>query len=265
MRDMPIAKLLISNSNVKGVPLIPNYSLNSNEVIIYSIYFPNFIGLKSDLSKFLNSSEINRAERFHRELDKNRFIISRSILKIVLAAHTKLEAKNIHLDYHFNKKPYLASHPWLHFNVSHSEDFAVIAISRTKVGIDIEHIAEDFNFTNLLPEIFAEKEIFAIQNAVNKKNAFYTSWTRKEAFVKALGKGIDEDFKYFPCLDGEHNIAANLIQTTDNWQIYSFDLANQYLAAIAFEDLSTFSKKLVLFAIPNTMEDLLEMTQIRKY
>lgn len=262
---MPIAKLLISNSNVKGVPLIPNYSLNSNEVIIYSIYFPNFIDLKSDLSKFLISSEINRAERFHRELDKNRFIISRSILKIVLAAHTKLEAKNIHLDYHFNKKPYLASHPWLHFNVSHSEDFAVIAISRTMVGIDIEHIAEDFNFTNLLPEIFAEKEIFAIQNAVNKKNAFYTSWTRKEAFVKALGKGIDEDFKYFPCLDGEHNIAANLIQTNDNWQIYSFGLADQYLAAIAFEDLSTISKKLVLFAIPNTMEDLLEMTQIRKY
>lgn len=264
MKNMQTSKLLISFSNVKGVPLIPNYSLNANEVIIYTIYLPNFIDLKSELSEFLNSSEINRAERFHKELDKNRFVICRSILKIVLAAHTKLEAKNIHLDYHFNKKPFLASHPWLHFNVSHSEDFAVIAISRTKVGIDIEYVSEDFNFSNLLPEIFADNEILAVQNAANTKHAFYTSWTRKEAFVKALGKGIDEDFKYIPCLDGEHTIEANLLQTTNNWQIYSFDLEDQYLAAIAFEGLSTISKNLILFTIPNTMEDLLEMTQIRK-
>jgi 4'-phosphopantetheinyl transferase len=262
---MPISKLLISFSNLKGVPLIPNYSLNINDIIIYKIYLPDFINLKSELDKFLSITEINRAERFHKELDKNQFIICRSILKIVLAAHTKLEAKNIQLDYNFNKKPYLASHPNLHFNVSHSEDYAVIAISQTKIGVDIESISESFDFTNLLPDIFIDDEILEIQNATNKKHAFYTSWTRKEALVKALGKGIDEDFKNIPCLDGEHNVDSNLFQTTENWQVYSFDLAEQYLAAVAFEGLSKISKNLVLFTIPNTIEGLLELSQIKKF
>lgn len=263
---MQIAKLFISFSNIKSVKLTPSeeYSLDSNDVIIYTIYLPDFINLKSDLEAFLNCKELDRAKRFHKELDRNRFIIYRSILKFVLAAHTKLEVKNIYLDYHLNKKPYLASHPWLHFNISHSEDFAVIAISRSKVGIDIEHISEDFNFTSLLPVIFNAYEISMIQNTVNKKYTFYTLWTRKEAFVKALGKGIDDNFKYIPCLDGQQSIDYTLLKTTKNWQVYSFDLADHYMGAVAFESLTTISKNPVLFAIPNTMEGLLEMTQIRK-
>lgn len=260
---MQTSKLFIACSNVQQVPSILNYSLNSNEVIIYTIYFPNFIDLKSDLIQFLNDTELTRAGRFHRELDRNQFIIYRSILKFVLAAHTNLDIKNIHLEYHLNKKPYLASHPNLHFNISHSEDFAVIAISRDEVGIDIEYINKDFNFEELLPEIFNDNEILAIQNATNKKHAFYTSWTRKEAFVKALGKGIDEDFKDVPCLDGDHSIPA-LLKTSANWQMYSFNLADHYLGAVAFESSPTISKNLVLFSIPNTMDSLREMTQIRK-
>ena len=263
---MQISKQFISCSNIKDVQLISGkeYSLNSNDVIIYTIYLPDFINLKSDLEEFLDSTELDRAERFHKKLDRNRFIICRSILKFVLAAHTKLDVKDIYLDYHLNKKPYLASHPWLHFNISHSEDFAVIAISRNMVGIDIEYISEDFNFTNLLPVIFDDNEISMIQNTVNKKHVFYTLWTRKEAFVKALGKGIDDDFKFIPCLDGQHSIDSTLLKTTENWQIFSFDLADHYLGAVAFERLTTISKNPVLFAIPNTMESLLEMTQIRK-
>jgi 4'-phosphopantetheinyl transferase len=256
---MPTSNLYISFSNIKNVELIPSkeYSFTT-----YTIYLPNFIDLKSDLAKFLNSTELDRAERFHKEIDKNRFIICRSILKFIIAAYTKLDVKNIYFDSHFNKKPYLASHPWLCFNVSHSEDYAVIAISHNKIGIDIENISDNFNFTNLLPDIFNENEILFIQNADNKKHAFYTLWTRKEAFVKALGKGIDEDFKYIPCLDGEHNVDSNLLQSTDNWQVHGFDLANQYIGAVAFENLSTISKNIQLYTILNTMKDLLEMTQM---
>lgn len=262
MKDMRISKLSISFSNIKGVQLIPIYSLNTNDVIIYTIFLPDFIDIKSDLAKFLNSTELNRSERFYKELDRNRFIIYRSILKFVLASHTKMNVKNIVLDYHFNKKPYLASHPWLHFNISHSEDFAVIAISLDKVGIDIEYLSKDFNFADLLPDIFVDYEILAIQNAVDKKHAFYTSWTRKEAFVKALGKGIDENFKNIPCLDGLHTINSALLKTTQNWQVCSFVLEDQYLGAVAFESLSTIAKNLVLYSMPNTMKEILEMLQI---
>lgn len=262
---MQTSKHFITCSNIKSVQLKPceEYAVKTDDLIIYTIYLPNFLELKPDLREFLNSKELNKAERFHKELDRNRFIICRSILKIVLAAHTKLEAKNICLDYHFNKKPYLASHPGLYFNISHSGDFAVIAVSRNNVGIDIEYISEELNFTNLLPAIFEENEILTIQNTANKKHAFYTLWTRKEAFVKALGKGIDEDFKYIPCLDGQHIIDSTLLKTTKNWRVFSFELADHYLGAIAFESFSTVSKNPVSYTMPNTMKELLEMSQIR--
>ncbi|WP_264565381.1 4'-phosphopantetheinyl transferase family protein [Flavobacterium sp. N3904] len=261
---MQTSNLFISFSNIKGVEFIPdkNYLLNTNDVIIYTVYLPIFIGIQHDLAKFLNDTELDRAKRFFKLKDQIQFIISRAVLKFVLAAHTDLDAKSISLAYHFNKKPYLASHPWLYFNISHSEDWAVIAISRHNVGIDIEYLTEDFNFTNLLPDIFDNNEILAIQNAVNKKHAFYTSWTRKEAFVKALGKGIDEDFKHIPSLEGEYSVDSKLLRTASNWQVCSFNLADNYLGAVAFES-SPISKNLLLYTLPNTMKDLMEMIQIR--
>lgn len=271
---MKTSKLYFSYSNVKNAKLIPSkeYSINSDIAIIYTIYMPDFIHLKSELSEFLNPKELKKAQRFYKEIDRDRFIIYRSILKFVLAAYTKLDIKSISFDYQLNKKPYLASHPRLHFNMSHSEDFAVIAISRKKVGLDIEFMSENFKFTSLLPDVFDEKQIQQIQNAVNTRHAFYTSWTRKEAFVKALGKGIDEDFKNIPCLDGQHNVDSKLLRLegqnsqnsaqlhiSPNWQVYSFDFADNYLGAIAYEGLSKISKNLILYSVPNNMNDLLHI------
>jgi 4'-phosphopantetheinyl transferase len=267
MKNMKTSKLFISSSDIKGTELVldKEYSLHTNDVVIYTIYLPDFIDLKSDLSMFLTAPELKKAHRFFKETDKNRFIIYRSILKLVLGAYTKLEVKNIYLDYDFNKKPYLASHPWLHFNISHSENFAAIAISRKKVGLDIEFLSKDFKFTNLLPDIFNDDERLVIQNAADKRNIFYTFWTRKEAFVKALGKGIDEDFKYIPCLDGQHRTDFELIKNTQNWQVYSFNLTDHYLGAIAFEGLPTVAKNLLLYIMPNTLNDLLELIPKRNY
>jgi 4'-phosphopantetheinyl transferase len=260
MIDFNLFISLFTSVDRKSLPC-EGYSFSSEDVIVYSIYLPDFISLKSELAKFLNSDEINRAERFYKELDKDRFIICRSVLKFILAAYIKLDVAAIHFDYHFNKKPYLSSHPWLYFNISHSEDFAVIAISRNKVGIDIEYIAKDFDFTNLLPDIFDSNEVLAIENAISKKHTFYKFWTRKEALVKALGKGIDDDFKNIPSLDGHHIVDSKLLKNTEKWQVYSFELADYYMGAVAFEGSSTISKNLVLYSIPNTMKALIEMAQ----
>lgn len=239
------------------------YSLSSNDVIIYRLHLPEYIKLTKDLIHFLNPEERNRAARYYKEKDQNQFIICRSILKIVLAAHTKSDVKNINLDYHFNKKPFLSSYPWLHFNVSHSEDFAVFAISRLKVGIDIEFISKEFDFMPLLPDIFNDSEILSVQNAENKEYTFYSQWTRKEAFVKAIGKGIDDDFKKIPCLNGHHSIDSLKLKVTENWQVHGFDLAECYLGAIAFESSASISKNLTICTLPKTIKELREIGPIK--
>lgn len=252
------SNLFISSTNSINRKSMPcdGYLLGSEDVIIYSIFLPDFINLKSELAMFLNSDEINRAKRFYKEIDKDRFIIYRSMLKFIVAAYTKLDVTKIHFDYHSNKKPYLSSHPWLCFNISHSEDFAVIAISLNKVGIDIEYSAKDFAFNNLLPDIFNNNEVLAIENAVNKKDVFYHSWTRKEALVKGLGKGIDDDFKNIPSLDGHHRVDTTILKNAEKWQVTSFELADNYVGAIAFEGSTTNAKNLIWHAIPQHDESI---------
>ncbi len=261
---MQTSKIDISFKNIKSLQLDINtiYSLETHEVVIYTINLLSFAHLKDDLFKFLNSAEIDRANRFHKEIDRHRFIIYRAILKLVLAAYTSLDVKNISFNYHLNKKPYLASHPFLHFNISHSEDFAVIAVSSKKIGIDIEYLADDFKVDEVLLDIFNESEIAIIQNSIHKKHAFYTLWTRKEALVKAVGKGIDDDFKYIPCLDGEHTVTSNLLENTKNWQLFSFDLETNYVATVAFESASAIHTNVKVYTLPNSMRTLLEMCKI---
>lgn len=238
-----------------------DYSLCTADVIIYTLQVTDYLELTKDLISFLDPEERSRSYRYYKDTDRNQFIICRAILKIVLAAYTKVDAKNIRLDYHLNKKPYLSSHPGLYFNVSHSAEFAVIAISRNKVGIDIEYLAKDFTFTDLLPDVFHSNEVLTIQNTENQKHTFYKLWTRKEALVKGLGTGINDDFKNIPALDGPHIVDSNLLKNTENWQVYSFELDAPYIGAIAVECLSTTIPNVIMHSIPTTMNALIEMAQ----
>jgi 4'-phosphopantetheinyl transferase len=241
------------------VALEESFTLEANAIIVYSIYLPNFTNIKSDLGSYLDKAESERAARFHKERDRDSFLITRSLLKIILASYTKLVVTAIHLDYQVNKKPYLSSHPWLHFNVSHSEDYAVIAISREKVGIDIEFKSDDFDHGIISSDIFENKELTFIKNASNKSNAFYTLWTRKEALVKALGKGIDENFKYIPCLEGQYNLESDLVKNSENWQLSSFEITDNYAGALAYESSSIAATAITLITMPNTMEAILKI------
>ncbi len=263
MKNMIKSNLFISSINFDDhkSSTAKGYSLCTGDVLIYTLYLPEYIELTKDLIHYLNPEERSRSDRYYKEKDRIQFIICRSILKFVLAAYTKLDVKSIHFDSHFNKKPYLSTHPCLCFNISHSEDFAVIAISLNEVGIDIEYIAKDFTFSDLLPDVFNNTEVLAIQNTANQKHTFYKLWTRKEALVKSLGTGIDDDFKNIPSLDGHHIVDSNLLKNTKNWQVYSFKLSDYYLGAVAFEGLATNSKNLVLYSMPNTMKALIQMAQ----
>lgn len=239
------------------------YDLNSDGIIMYTIFLPNYIDIIPDLGLFLNPEEIVRAQRFHMKKDKNRFIICRSILKIVLAAYSYSNVNSINIEYHSNKKPFLRTHSNLFFNVSHSEDFAIIVISNSEVGIDVEYISKDFEYTELFTDVFHDDEIAVIQSADDKKLAFYTFWTRKEAFVKALGKGIDDSFKQIPCLAGNHIFDLNITKSKANWQVNSFELAKNYICSVA-HDSDFDSKKMKILNLPNTVNALLKLTQIKE-
>ncbi|GAA4973303.1 4'-phosphopantetheinyl transferase family protein [Algibacter aquimarinus] len=248
-----------SVGTLKSNPYDANYTFNDSDIIIYKVNLADYYKMVNELSYFLNTEEINRAKRYHKEKDSSQFIICRSLLKIVLSLHTNLDIKQIKLAYRHNKKPYLASHPLLFFNVTHSEDFGLISLATRPVGVDIEFINPDYDFINLLEALFNTNEIDFIKNAKDKKHAFYCLWTRKEAFVKAIGKGIDDDFSKVPSLDGFHPLNIYVDENQKNWKTQGFEVSSNYMGAIAYEDIPSLSNKLSLYELPHELDDLLAL------
>ena len=218
----------------------------------YKIDLVKYQDLLSNLINLLTPYERDRANRYHFSKDKNRFIICRSLLKVLLAEHLGLQVEKICIDIDANKKPYLASHPSVYFNVTHAGDYALIAIAKTPVGIDIEYINKSFDFTEILSSVFSDTEINHINNSNNKRNSFYQLWTRKEAVVKAIGKGIDENLIKITVTDGSHSIFSSEIGNFKNMNIFSFNLNDDYIGAFAIsENLNNF-EKIIFSPIPTS-------------
>ena len=97
-----------------------------------------------------------------------------------------------------NGKPYIKDGD-LHFNLSYSEEIYIIAISNHEVGVDVEKLSTAVNIDLIVKKYFSEEEKKYMNVGKNKYlriRRFYELWTRREAFVKYLGTGITNDFKF---------------------------------------------------------------------
>jgi 4'-phosphopantetheinyl transferase len=224
---------------------------------LYEIELSKFQESVSSLIAFLSPFEKNRANRYHFSNDKNRFIICRAVLKFLLAKQTGLDVNKIVLDKYSNKKPYLPSHPLVFFNVTHAGNYAVIAIAKEPVGVDIEYINKDFVYKEILSGFFNKSEIDDVLNSNDKLRTFYKLWTRKEAIVKATGKGIDDHFPEIVTLDGYHYMCPELLGNIEILQVFSFELNEDYIGAVACSGLYQHAGKLLFYTIPDDFQEII--------
>ncbi len=212
-------------------------------VTIYKIELFKLQESIPELTRILSDSEQRRANRYHFLKDKNRFIICRALLKILLAEYTDLDINQIIIDVDANKKPYISSHPSVYFNVSHSVDYAIIAIAINPVGVDIEYINKEFNYNDILPTVFHQNEMEEIELSKEKHLSFYKLWTRKEAIVKAIGKGINDDISKISVINGSQSVPSSLLCNHKNIYVFSFMVNHNYIGALALTvDLNNFDE-----------------------
>ncbi len=169
-------------------------------------------------SQQLSLDEKRKADRFHFVRDKNRFIIVRGILKQIISLYLDVNPINIGFTYGRHGKPALTdtfSGSGLRFNVSHSEGLALFAFALDReVGVDIECIRDIPEMEQIVARFFScsEKEIFRRLPENRKRDVFYQMWTRKEAFLKAVGKGLHvplDSFTVLPQSDEEGHWCLN--------------------------------------------------------
>lgn len=138
----------------------------------------------------LSPDELDRARRFRFDRHRNRFVRCRALLRRLIAKTTGDDAAAIAFRYGAHGKPELDA---IHFNVSHSENLAAIALSREgPIGIDVEVIDATREVLPLARTAFSPLEQNVINALTSEQQvaAFFRGWTRKEAYLKLLGTGF---------------------------------------------------------------------------
>src|SRR5436190_14413109 len=137
---------------------------------------------------YLSDDEWTRAQRFHQEIHRNRFIAGRALVRMAVSRYLGCKPAEIDFNYNLWGKPCLTNGD-LQFNVAHSEEHFVLAVSREAVGVDIERIRTIEDIHLVARTVFSPEELTAwtLLPEPEQVAAFYKIWTRKEALLKALG------------------------------------------------------------------------------
>ncbi len=182
---------------------------------------------RSTLERFLSTDERARASRFHTEHDRARFAVARGILRWLLSRYLDIDASEIVLTINEHGKPHLdqSLSSELRFNMSHSEDVALVAVACGRdVGVDVERVRDDVAVDDIARRFLTmrERAQVAAAPADHHLRAFFTAWTHKEAYLKGLGVGL-----------GAHGAAPD--PDPQAWTVGDVDVADGYVAAIALE------------------------------
>lgn len=148
----------------------------------------------------LNDQEKEKANRYKISKPRREFIITRGLLKKLLGQYLSLNVIEINLEVTDHGKPFFKNAENIYFNISHSENLGVIAFTKnSEMGVDVEYMEEIKNYEDLVKRFFskAEYEQFTKLKKNMQKKAFYTAWTKKEAYIKAIGYGFHHSLASF--------------------------------------------------------------------
>lgn len=192
--------------------------LANNEIHSWIIQLDTFFSSIPTLWEFLSIEERSKSKKFAFDLLSKRYIVSHGILRLLLSRY--LDSFSFQLQIGRYGKPYLKDSA-LFFNLSHSNNYAAITLAFFEVGTDIEFIKED----EVLTCIFSEKELlhFHTLSESQKLRLFYQSWTRKEAYLKALGVGLTKNLE-------EVEVS---FETPPDWSLLPLDFDRHYVGTVA--------------------------------
>ncbi len=181
------------------------------------------------LRQILAADELRKAERFRFPGDRSRFIVARGTLRTILGGYLNMKPDEVRFCYGPFGKPELAEEAdgeTLRFSVSHSGGLALYAVTLGReIGVDLEYIRPDLMVEEIACQFLSPMEINLLKSCPGhlRKQAFFALWTRKEAYLKALGTGLAN--AYALC---ETDVDAL-------WSFTDLHIAQGYAAAVAVE------------------------------
>ncbi len=226
----------------RWLPAPAALTLEAGQIDIWLVELQQPAAVIHALGQLLAEDEVERSDRFYFQADRRRYIVSRGALRRILGGYLGTAPGSLRITTTAYGKPYLLDEP-AHFNVTHSHETALIAVATQPVGVDIEYLLRQMDdLDGLACRFFARTEYEQLQSLPARKwpAAFYNCWTRKEAYIKALGEGLSHPLDRFAVTlsPGE---PARFVHINDDpaetaaWSLYAFTPASEYVAALAVQ------------------------------
>ena len=219
-------------------------SLSSEEVHVWRAHLEQPPEVVQRLLRTLDADEQARANRFHFERHRRRFIVGRAILRTLLGRYLDVRAEEVRFAFGPYGKPELdAAHhaSALRFNASNSHEVAVYAfVQEHEIGIDVEHIRQDFATEEIAERFFSQREVEVLRTLPREEQApsFFRCWTRKEAYIKAIGSGLSHPLDQFDVTLAPNEPASLLRDHRDpeastRWEMFNLEVGDGYAGALA--------------------------------
>jgi 4'-phosphopantetheinyl transferase len=193
------------------------------------------------LESRLSQEEKARADRFHFVNDRNRFVAARGLLRELLGKYLHQAPTGLEFSYGEHGKPSLSggnASSGLCFNLSHSAGLVVYAIAKERnLGIDVEHVRPESAGDDIAKRYFSSREVSDLQTLPPeaKVEGFFHCWTRKEAYLKATGMGLQIPLDSFAVSLFPEKPAQFLGGVEPRWHLAAHDPAEGYVAAVVYD------------------------------
>ena len=202
------------------------YSAGDGEVHVWYASLDLGAVRAKEMERTLSEEELGQAERFRFRKDRESFIAARGLLREILGSYLGEEPRRLRFCCGPHGKPALAGQSedekTLRFNVSNSEGFALFAMTRGReIGVDLEQISPSKLDEKVAERFFSPQEVVSLQvlPPSERPRAFFTTWTRREAYLKARGEGLS-------------GISDAALEPT-GWSLRTFIPQPGYVAALA--------------------------------
>ena len=220
-------------------------AIDDSQVHVWQVNLKSRNELPKDLQDYLSPNELERAAKFKFSKDREHFLLRHYLLKLILCEYCDCQPHELKFRYNNYNKPFINIPEFkeLKFNMSSSDDLMMIGLCKQNdIGIDVEKIRETGNLEHIALENFSERELEYLNSKLDKTTAFFNIWTRKEAFIKAVGKGIYFPLKSF-CVDvdpsGSYENMTILKHPVESkrWRTIAIKVSDSHIAALAIKSV----------------------------
>jgi 4'-phosphopantetheinyl transferase len=226
-------------------PGVSPFELDGRSVHIYAVHLDAPEAVAAQFYALLAHDERERAARFRFDRLRYSYTVTRGALRILLGRYLGADPAGIGFLYGSKGKPRLDPPAPIEFNVSHSGTLAVYAFTKVReLGVDVEQIRPLADMQGVAARFFCAEEsaeLMALPSA-SRTQAFFLCWTRKEAYLKAIGDGLSVPLDGFRVTlrPGEPASMVHLAQdaaAAAAWTLHDLSLAPEYAAALAYRDV----------------------------